>query len=65
MRFVWHAAALDGLLPGIPFRPGYAVRVVVINSLGHKYSASTDIEDSRRFYPPYEIPKPVTPETGT
>jgi hypothetical protein len=65
LRIVWHAAELAKLLHDIPFRPGYTVRVVVINSLGHQYSASTDIEDSRRFYPPYEIRKPVTPEAGT
>jgi hypothetical protein len=65
LRFVWHAAELGKLLRDIPFRPGYVVMVAVINSLGHEYSASTDIQDSRRFYPPYEIPEPVTPEAGT
>jgi hypothetical protein len=65
LRYRWHAAELGKLLRDIPFRPGYAVTLSVINSLGHEHSASTEIEDSRRFYPPYEIPEPVTPETDT
>ena len=65
LRIVWHAQELGKLLRDIPFRPGYAVTVAVINSLGHEYSAFTDIEDSRRFYLPYEVPEPVTPQAGT
>jgi len=62
LRFVWHAAELGNLLRDIPFQPGYVLMVAIINSLGHEYSASIEIEDSRRFYPPYEIPESIPPE---
>ena len=65
LRFVWHAAKLGNLLRDIAFEPGYVLTVAIVNSLGYQYSASTEIEDSRRFYPPYEIPESIRPETGT
>jgi hypothetical protein len=63
LRFVWHATEFGNLLRDIPFQPGYVLMIAIINSLGHQCSASIEIEDSRRFYPPYEIPESITPET--
>lgn len=64
LRFVWHAAELSRILHDMPFQPGYVVTITIINSLGHEYSASVEIEDSRRFYPPYEVPESIPPVTG-
>lgn len=64
LRFVWNAAELSEILHDIPFQPGYIVTVVIFNSLGHEYSASIEIEDSRCFYPSYKPSEPIPPGTG-
>ena len=51
----WHAVDLRALLGDAEFRPGYVVTVEARNSLGHWYSAATEIEDSRRHYPPNPV----------